>query len=80
MFCTRHAYERALVLPPVFDGDNYEAQIVQLETIRLNELHTVDLIKSLLDKLSDDVTHLKSGNAHLRSQLFKLKHTVDTQF
>jgi hypothetical protein len=50
--------EMALVLPPTFDGDKYEAQIVQLETIRLNGLNSVELLKSLLglvNKLSEDV-------------------------
>jgi hypothetical protein len=71
-----------LVLPSVFDGDKYEAQIVQLETIRLNGLHTVDLIKSLLDlvnKLSEDVTQFKSDNASLKLQLTKSQQSLDIE-
>jgi hypothetical protein len=52
----------ALVLPPISGGNKYEAQIVQLETIRLNGQCAVDLLKSLLDlvhELSEDVTRLK---------------------
>jgi uncharacterized membrane protein YjjP (DUF1212 family) len=69
--------KRTLILPLVFDGDKYEVQIV-----RLNGLHTVNLIKYLLDlvnKLSEDVTHLKSDNASLKSQLTELQQSVDTQ-
>jgi hypothetical protein len=61
--------ERALVLPPIYDGDKYEAQLVQLETIRLNGLNAIDLLKSLLglvNKLSEDVTQLKSDKASLK--------------
>jgi hypothetical protein len=68
--------ERALVLPPIPDGDKYEAQIVQLETIRLNGLSTVDLLKTLLglvNKLSEDVIHPKSDNASLNT----LQKSVD---
>jgi hypothetical protein len=56
--------ERSLVLPPISDGDKNEAQIVQLETIRLNALNAVELLKSLsglVNKLSEYDTHLKSG-------------------
>jgi hypothetical protein len=54
--------DRALALSPLFDGDKYEAQIFQLETVHLNGQCAVDLIKTLLDlahKLNEDVTHLK---------------------
>jgi hypothetical protein len=37
--------ERALFLSPVFDGDKYEALRVQLESMRLNEVCAVELIK-----------------------------------
>jgi hypothetical protein len=53
---------RALELPPIFEGDKCEAQIVQLETIHLNWQCAVDILKTHLDlayKLSDDVRHLK---------------------
>jgi hypothetical protein len=54
--------DRALVLPPIFAGDKYEEQIVQLETIHLNGQCAVDLL-SLLDlvhKLNEDTTYLKT--------------------
>jgi hypothetical protein len=73
---------RALELPPIFDGDKYEAQLVQLETIRLNEQCAVDLLKLLLDlvhKLNEDVTHLKNDNTYLKLQLSELKESMGTQ-
>jgi hypothetical protein len=72
--------ERALVLPPVFDSDKYEALSVQMETVRLNGVCTIDLIKTLLDtvhKLSEDVALLKSDSASLKSQINKLYEKVD---
>jgi hypothetical protein len=54
--------ERALALPPISDSDKYEAPSVQLETVCLNGVCAIDLIKSLIDtvnKLSDDVAQLK---------------------
>jgi hypothetical protein len=71
--------ERALVLSPIFDGDKYEVQIVQLETIRLNGLNSVEMLKSLLglvNKLSE-VTQLKSDNASLKAQLNTLPKSVE---
>jgi hypothetical protein len=38
--------ERALALPPISDPDKYEAPSVQLETVRLNGVCAIDLIKS----------------------------------
>jgi hypothetical protein len=64
------SFERALVLPPVFFTDKYEALSVQQETDRLNGVYTFDLKKTLLDtihKLSEDVALLKSYNASLKS-------------
>jgi hypothetical protein len=72
--------ERALVLPPVFDTDKFEALSVQLETVRLNGVCTITLIKTLLDtihELSEDVDLLKSDNASLKSQINKLHEKVD---
>jgi hypothetical protein len=72
--------ERALVLPPISDGDKYETQIVQLETIHLNGLCAVDLLKSLLglvNRFSEDVTQLKSGNVSLKVQLNTIQKSVD---
>jgi hypothetical protein len=73
---------RALELPPIFDGDKYEAQLVQLETIRLNGQCAVDLLKLLFDlvhKLNEDVTHLKNDNTSLKLQLSELKESMGTQ-
>jgi hypothetical protein len=64
--------ERALVLPPVSDSDKYEALSVQLETLRLNGVSAIGLIKSLIDtvnKLCDDVAQLKSDNSALKIQV-----------
>jgi aspartyl/asparaginyl beta-hydroxylase (cupin superfamily) len=58
--------DRALLFPPVFNSDEYEALSVQLETFPLNGVYTIDLITFLSDavlKLSDDVTHLKSDRS-----------------
>jgi hypothetical protein len=74
--------DRALELPPIFEGDKYEAQLVQLETIRLNGQCAVDLLKSLLDlvhKLNEDVMHLKNDNTSLKLQLNELKESVGPQ-
>jgi hypothetical protein len=71
--------ERSLVLPPVFDRDKYEALSVQLETVRLDGVCTIDLIKSLMytvRELSEDVALLKSDNASLKSQINKLHRKV----
>jgi hypothetical protein len=64
--------ERALVLPPVFDTNKFEGLSVQLKTVRLNGVCTIDLIKTLLDtvhKQSEDVAVLKSDNASLKTQM-----------
>jgi hypothetical protein len=64
-----------LVLPPVFDSDKYGAFSIHLETVRLNEVCTIDLIKVLLDtvyKLGEDVALRKSDSAALKSQINKL--------
>jgi hypothetical protein len=61
--------ERALVFPPVIDSDKYEALSVQLETVRLNGVCAIDLIKSLIDtvkNLSDNVAQLKRDNLALK--------------
>jgi hypothetical protein len=76
--------DRALVLPPkrISDGDKYEAQIVQHETIRLNEQCAVELLKSLLDlvhKRNEDVTHLKNNSSSLKLQLNELKEPMKIQ-
>jgi hypothetical protein len=71
--------DRALVLALVFDSDMYEAPSVQLETVRLNGVCTVDLTKTLLDtvhKLSEQVAVLNSDNASLKSQINKLHENV----
>jgi hypothetical protein len=67
-------------LPPVFGSDKDEALIVHLETVHLNGVFTIDLIKSLMDtihKLSVYVVHLKSGNVSLGSQINKLHEKYD---
>jgi hypothetical protein len=72
--------DRALFLPPVFKSDKYEALSVQLERIRLNEVCTVDLIKTLLNtvhKLTEDVALLRSDSVLLKSQINKLRDTFD---
>ena len=64
--------ERSLVLPPVFDSDKFEALSVQVETVRLNGVCTMDLIKSLINmvsNLSEEVDHLKNDNVSLKLQL-----------
>jgi hypothetical protein len=64
--------ERALVLPPVFDSNKYEALRVWLETVRLSGVCIIDLIKALLDtvhKLSEDVAVIQSDSASLISQI-----------
>jgi hypothetical protein len=74
--------DRALVLPPIFAGDKYEAQIDQLEIVCLNGQCTVDLMKSLLDlvhKLNEDITYLKNDNFSLKLQLKELKESMVTQ-
>jgi hypothetical protein len=63
--------ERSQVIPPVMDTDKYEALCVQLETVHLNGVCALDLIQSLIaavNKLSDDVTQMKSDNAALKIQ------------
>jgi hypothetical protein len=72
--------ERTLVLPPVFDTDKFEALSVQLETVRLNGVCTIDLLKTLMDtvhKLSEVVAILKSDNASLKTQISQLNCKVD---
>jgi hypothetical protein len=64
--------DRSLVLPPVFDSDKFEALSVQVETVCLNGVCTMDLIKSLINKvtnLSEEVDHLKNDNVSLKLQL-----------
>jgi phosphotransferase system IIB component len=64
--------ERSLVLPPVFESDKFEALSVQVETVRLNGVCTMYLIKSLADmvsKLCGELDHLKNDNACLKNQL-----------
>jgi hypothetical protein len=64
--------ERALVLAPVSDSDKYEALSVQLETVRLNGVSAIGLIKSLIDtvnKLCYDVAQLKSDKSEFLIQL-----------
>jgi hypothetical protein len=51
-------------------GTSMRRRFSQLETVCLNGLRTVDLVKSLLDlvnKLSKNSTHLTSDNAFLKS-------------
>jgi hypothetical protein len=53
---------------------------VQLETVRLNGVCAVDLIKSLIDavnKLSEDVTQLKSDKTALDIQVKDLQGLLD---
>jgi hypothetical protein len=72
--------ERLLVLP--FDCDKYKALSVRLETVRLNGVCITDLIKSLVDavnKLSEDVTQLKSDNVSLISELKNLEDSVSVR-
>jgi hypothetical protein len=60
--------------------DKFEALSVQLETVRLNGVCTIDLIKTLLDtvhKISEDVAILKSDNASLKTQISQLNSKVD---
>jgi hypothetical protein len=67
--------DSTLVLPLVLDRDRYEAYSVQLETVRLTVVCTIDLMKTLLDtahKLSEDAAVLKTDNASLKSQINKL--------
>jgi hypothetical protein len=62
--------ESSLVLPPVFESDKFEALSVQVDTVRLNGVCTMDLIKSLTEivtKLCGEVDHLKNDNASLSS-------------
>jgi hypothetical protein len=71
--------ERALVLPSATDADKYEAICVQLEMVRLNGACTFYLIQSLVttvNKLSDDVTQLKSDNLALKLQVQDLQGLV----
>jgi hypothetical protein len=74
--------DRALELPPILEGDKCEAQIVQLETIRLNGQCAADILKTLLDlvyKLSDDARHLKNDNSSRNLELKKLKELMSTR-
>jgi hypothetical protein len=52
-------------LPPLIDADKYEALCVQPETVRLNGVCALDLIKYLVEtvhKLSEGITQRKSDN------------------
>jgi hypothetical protein len=63
--------ERILFLPPVFDSDKYKALSVQLGTVRLTGVYTVDPMNTLLDTVqetSEDDALLESDNASLKSQ------------
>jgi hypothetical protein len=74
--------ERSLVLPPVMDTDRYEALCMQLETVRLNGACALDLIQSVItavNKLSDDVTQLKSDNMALKIQVQDLQGLMADQ-
>jgi hypothetical protein len=54
------------------DTDKYEALCVQLEMVHLNGACALDLIQSLIaavNKLSDNVTQLKSDNTALKIQV-----------
>jgi hypothetical protein len=71
--------ERALILPPVFDSDKYEALSVQPETVHLNGFCTIDHIKTPLDtlhELSKDVAVLKCDNAWFKTQINRLHEKV----
>jgi hypothetical protein len=71
--------ERTLLLSPIFDSNKYEALSVHLETVSLNGICTIGLIKSMLNtvhKLSEDVAVLKSGNALLKSKINELHEKV----
>jgi hypothetical protein len=55
---------------------------VQLETVRLNGACALDLVQSLIaavNKLSDDVTQLKSDNADLKIQVQDLQGLMADQ-
>jgi hypothetical protein len=71
--------ETELDLRSVFGSDKYEALRVQLETVSLNGVCTVDLIKTLLGtvhKLSKDVDLHKTDKASLKSQINPLHEYV----
>jgi hypothetical protein len=71
--------ERTLALPPGIDADEYEVLCVQLDTVRPNSVCAIDLIKSLIDavnKLSDDVTQVKSDNLALKNQIQVLQDSA----
>jgi hypothetical protein len=71
--------ERSLVLPPVFDSDKFEALSVQVETVRLNGVCAMDLMKSLINMvthLSGEVEHLKNDNVSLKLQLKNLQDAI----
>jgi hypothetical protein len=64
--------ERALFLPPGFDSDKYKALRVQLDTVRLTGVYTVDLVNILLDtvhKVGEDISLLESDTASLKSKI-----------
>jgi hypothetical protein len=74
--------ERCLVISPVMDTDKYETMCVQLETVLLNGACALGLIQSLIaavNKLSDDVTQLKSDNAALKIQVQDLQGLMADQ-
>jgi hypothetical protein len=67
--------EMTLVLPPVFDSDKYEALSIQLESVRLSGVCTIDLMKILLGTIHEliaDVAAIKSDSSSLESQINKL--------
>jgi hypothetical protein len=68
--------KRALVLPPVFDSDNHEALSVQLETVRLNGVCTVDFIKAPSDQVRMSSV-LKATMSRLNKKKLILKGSDD---
>jgi hypothetical protein len=40
------------VIPPVFESDEFEELSVQVETVRLNKVCTMDLIKLLIEMVT----------------------------
>jgi hypothetical protein len=68
--------EKKLILPPVFHSDKHETLSVRLETVCLNVVCTIDLIKTLLDAVHEDVTVLKRDKALLKSEINKLHENI----
>jgi hypothetical protein len=60
--------ERSFVLPSTFNSDKHEALSIHIETVHLNGICTVGLIKppvEAINKLNEDVTQIKRRNALL---------------